>query len=503
MTTTLEHPEYAPSPWVREKATAEQRMLVGGELVAATGGATFATVDPATGGEITRVPLAGESDVDRAVMAARAAFEGPWGRTTPRERERLLHALADRLESVADEMAQLEALDQGKPFPHARAIDMQFAIDHLRYYAGWPTKIEGTIAPLGRPDALGAIHREPVGVVGAIIPWNFPIMLAAWKIAPALAAGCAVVLKPAPEAPLTTLRLAELALEVGLPDGALNVVTGDDDTGRALVAHPAVDLIAFTGSIATGREVARGGAANLTPVALELGGKNPFVMFADADVEAGVGALIQAAYFNAGQVCSSASRLLVEDAIHDQVVDAVAGVAESLPVGPGLAPDTIVGPLVSQAQHARVSGYLERARAAGAAVRAGGGPPPGMEGGFFVAPTVVTDVGDELECVQEEIFGPVLVVQPFSGEDDVLRKANGTRFGLNAAVWSSDLAKAQRVASALRVGTVWINTYYEFDPSIPFGGDKQSGYGRDGGRAGLEKFLKEKAVWTSLGVPAT
>lgn len=490
-------------PGVLEALGSERRMLIGADWRAAEDGGTFATLDPATGREIARVPEAGAADVDRAVAAARRALEGPWGRMSAAERGLLLFRLADLVNDCAEELAQLESLDGGKPVTAARAADLPLAIDHLRYFAGWPTKLEGRTIPGPAPDALIYTRREPVGVVAAIIAWNLPLLLCAWKLAPAVAAGCAVVLKPAEETPLSALRLGELALEAGIPPGVVNIVTGHGQTtGAALVRHPGVDMVAFTGSRETGHEIARNAAGTLKHVALELGGKSPNIILADADVDAAAAAAAQAIFFNSGQVCSAGSRLLVARGLHDHVAAAVAEHGAALAPGPGLDESTTLGPLVSDEQLARVTGYLDRGLRDGARVVAGGGRPAGVDpGGFFVEPTVVTDVPDDLTICREEVFGPVVVVQAFDDEDEAVRRANATDYGLAAAVWTRDVGRAHRIAAGLQAGTVWINGYHGYDAAVPFGGFKRSGYGRDNGEEALLKYVQTKAVWTYLTPP--
>jgi phenylacetaldehyde dehydrogenase len=435
------------------------------------------------------------------VASCRAALAGPWRSWTAAERERTLHRLADLIEAHAEELAQLDALDSGKPFRQIEAVDVQLAIGHLRYYAGWPTKLEGGTLPNISPGTHVTTRREPIGVVGAIVPWNFPLCQACFKVAPALAAGCTVVLKPAEQTPLSALRLGELALEAGLPEGVLNVITGDGTTaGAALVEHPGVAKIAFTGSEEVGKEIARRGAATLKHVSLELGGKNPNIVFPDADVAEAAAAAASAIFFYTGQVCSAGSRLMVHRKSYDDVIAAVVEEAGKLRMGPGLAEDTTLGPLISPVQRARVMGFVDGAVGQGATVATGGRIPGGpLSDGYFHEATVLIDVSDEQTVVREEIFGPVLVVQPFDTIEEVAERANRTTFGLAAGVWTNDVRTAHRMADALEAGTVWINTYNLFDGAAPWGGYKQSGYGRDGGLEGIEKFLQTKTVWTHVG----
>jgi phenylacetaldehyde dehydrogenase len=499
LATTLDSAQFEVLPEVRAFATGTKQMIIDGEHRDAAGGTTFATVDPASGEPLAEVAQAGPEDIDRAVQAARRALEGPWGALPATERSRLLGRLADLLEEHADEMAQIESLDNGKPVIYARAGDLHLAIDQLRYFSGWPTKIAGETLPVGYPDMLAYTRREPVGVIGAIVPWNFPLTLAMWKVAPALAAGCTVVLKPAEQTPLTALRLGELALEAGIPPGVLNVCPGYGETGAALVEHPDVDKISFTGSGEVGKLIARSASPTLKQVTLELGGKSPNIILADADIEAAVAGAAAAIFFNSGQVCSAGSRLMVERAVYDEVVSAVVDEAGKLQLGPGLDPKTTLGPLVSDEQLERVTGYLERGVQDGASVACGGQRANGeLSSGYFVEPTVLTDVPDEATVCREEIFGPVVVAQPFDSLEELASRANATSFGLAAGVWTTDVRKAHKLAAMLQAGTVWINCFNYFDAAAPFGGYKESGYGRDNGRAALEQYLQVKTVWTNL-----
>jgi phenylacetaldehyde dehydrogenase len=487
-------------PAVQAFIDGPKQLLIGGRHVDAEAGGTFETIDPATGQVITTAAAATERDVHLAVESARAALDGPWGKLSAHERERVLHRFAELIESHGEELAQLDSLDSGKPFRQIEAVDVQLAIGQFHYYAGWASKIEGGTLPVIAPDTQVTTRREPIGVVGAIVPWNFPLCQASFKIAPALAAGCTVVLKPAEQTPLSGIRLGELALEAGIPEGVLNVVTGFGTVGAALVDHPGVDKIAFTGSEEVGKEIARRGAATLKHVSLELGGKNPNIVFADADIELASATAAAAAFFYTGQVCSAGSRLMVERRVYDDVVSAVVDEAGKLQLGPGLAEETTLGPLVSDEQRKRVAGFIEGAVGDGASVVTGGGIPNGpLAGGYFHEPTVVADVTDEHTIVAQEVFGPVVVVQPFESVEEVAARANRTSFGLAAGVWTHDLRKAHAIANALQAGTVWVNTYNLFDAAAPWGGYKQSGYGRDGGREGIEKYLQTKTVWTHFG----
>jgi len=476
-----------------------QRLLIGAERTEAADGRTFATLDPATGREIAQVPQAGVRDVDRAVKAARAAFaDGPWASMGAAGRERLMRALADAMQERAEELAQIESLDNGKPVGLAQYVDVNGAIGHLRYFAGWPTKIEGAVLPVAAPNMHCYTRREPVGVCGQIIPWNFPLLMAAWKLGPALAAGCTVVLKPAEQTPLSALRIGELALEVGFPPGVLNVLTGDGETGAALVDHPDVDKIAFTGSTAVGREIGAKAGRALKRVTLELGGKSPNIILPDADIDAAIKGSFQAIYFNSGQACNAGSRLFVPAERFDEVMSGLADAAEAARLGPGLDPGTQLGPLVSAEQRERVMGYIEAGRSEGAEVLVGGEAALADSGGYFVAPTLFATTSDELRISREEIFGPVLVASPYDSLEEVAARANAGEYGLAAGVWTRDISNAHRLAAMLRAGMVYINTWGVVDPSAPFGGFKASGIGREHGHDGLDAYLETKTVWTAL-----
>ena len=437
------------------------------------------------------------------MKAARAAFEtGPWSRITASERTRLIWKLADLLEKNLEEFAQLESLDNGKPLAVARAADIPLAVENFRYMAGWCTKIEGNTIPLSVPYTPGAKYlaytlREPVGVVGQIIPWNFPLLMAAWKLGPALATGNTIVLKPAEQTPLTALRLGELIQEAGIPDGVVNIVTGlGEDAGAPLAAHPDVDKVAFTGSTEVGKLILQAAAGNLKKVSLELGGKSPNVVLDDADIDAAIAGAASAIFFNHGQCCCAGSRLYVEKKSFDKVVEGVANVAEKISVGPGFDPRTQMGPLVSEEQLSRVCGYLDAGAAEGAKAIAGGTRLG--DRGYFVKPTVLVNTNENMKVVQEEIFGPVVTAIPFSDTDDLIPRANNSTYGLAAGVWTSDIKKAHNIAAKLRAGTVWINCYNIFDAALPFGGYKQSGWGREMGHEVLEQYTEVKAVCAAL-----
>jgi acyl-CoA reductase-like NAD-dependent aldehyde dehydrogenase len=478
-----------------------RRMLIDGKWVEAVSGKTFETVDPATGRVLARVAEGDTEDVDRAARAARRAFDaGPWPRMAPAERQKLLLRLADLIEAHGLELAQLETLDNGKSLGESQHVDIPSAAETFRYYAGWVNKIAGETNPTD-PSLFSFTLREPVGVCGQIIPWNFPLLMAAWKLAPALACGNTCVLKPAEQTPLTALRLGELLQEAGIPDGVVNIVPGFGPTaGAAIVAHPLIDKIAFTGSTEVGKEIHRETAHTLKRVSLELGGKSPNIVFADADVAEAVKGALMGVFFNQGEVCCAGTRLFVEDRLHDEFADAVAKAAATMKQGPGLDPGTQVGPLVSAEQLERVTGYLEIGKQEGAKVLTGGerNTAPGLEGGYFVKPTVFTGVRNDMRVAQEEIFGPVVAVIPFKDEDDAVLQGNDTFYGLAAGVWTRDVSKAHRVARAIRAGTVWVNCYNVFDVMAPFGGYKQSGYGRELGRHALDLYTQVKSVWMRI-----
>ncbi len=475
-----------------------KRMLIGGQWVAAASGKTFETRNPATGDLLAVVPEGDREDIDRAVAAARAAFDGPWRRMKPDERAALMHALADVIDAHYDELAWLDTLDMGSPIRHTRG-SRRHLVGLMRYFAGQATAIHGLTAETSlNGDMFAATLKEPVGVVGAIIPWNGPLWATVFKTAPVLATGCTLVLKPAEDAPLTPLRFAELALQAGVPPGVINVVTGfGPGAGAALAEHAGVDKLSFTGSVGTGQQIVRASAGNLKRLSLELGGKSPHILFDDADVQRAAQSAAMGVFANAGQICSAGTRVFVQRGIYDEVVDAMARAGVALRVGAGIDPASDIGPLVSPRQMARVLGYVDSARDEGARLVSGGArlDGPAHAQGNFIAPTVFADVRDPMRIAREEIFGPVASVMPFDDLDEVVRRANDSPFGLGAGVWTRDIGRAHAIAKRLQSGSVWVNCYNQMDPSMPFGGVKQSGYGRESGAQQLDEYLNVKGLW--------
>lgn len=491
--------KYTVSEKTRQFVTGERLMYIDGEWVASSSGETFDVLEPSTGDLLARVPVATIEDVDRAVKAAHRAFKtGPWANMRPYERQQLILKLADLIEAHADDFAQLESLDNGKSATMARAADVEGVIRFFRYMAGWATKLEGTTKTLSAPgDTFAYTRKEPVGVVGGIVPWNFPLSMAAWKVGPALATGCTVVLKPAEITPLTALLLVELAEKAGFPAGVFNVITGKGSVaGQALASHPLVNKVAFTGSTGVGKTVGHATIDNMTRVSLELGGKSPVIVLEDADIAKAAQGAADAIFFNQGQVCCAGSRLYVHRKIYDKVVAEVAGIANSLKLAPGLDPECGMGPLVSQQQFETVTRYIDIGINEGAEVAAGGKALDGS--GYFVQPTVLANTSNSMRVVQEEIFGPVLCAQPFDTIDEVITKANDSEFGLGASIWSNNLSLVHQMIPQIEAGTVWVNTHNVVDACLPFGGVKQSGFGREQGHEQLENFLETKSVWMAL-----
>ena len=495
---TITGTDFTESTFLRQQPV---KMLIGGQWVEAASGKTFETMNPSTGQVLAKVAEGDSEDIDRAVAAARKAFEsGVWPKLTPSQRGRLLWKLADLIEQHAEELAQLETLNNGKPIKYSRGGDVPLTADHFRYFAGWATKLEGDTIPVSIPNMFTYTLREPVGVVGQIIPWNFPLQMAAWKLAPALACGNTVILKPAEQTPLSALRLGELIGEAGFPDGVVNIVPGFGETaGAALATHPDVDKIAFTGSTEVGKLILQASVGNLKKVTLELGGKSPNIIFPDADLKFAIRGAINAIFFNQGQVCTAGSRLFVHKSVYDQVLSGLTDYASKMKLGMGIDPATDLGPLVSQEQLERVTGYIETGKREGATTTIGGSRPDSEQlPGYFVQPTVFDNVKDEMTIAREEIFGPVVVALPFEEVEEVAARANKSIYGLSAGVWTNDVKKVHKMAAALKAGVVWVNTYNQFDAAAPFGGYKQSGYGREMGHAVLDAYTQIKTVWVNL-----
>lgn len=490
-------------PAVREFCAKDLRCLVDGKFVAAGEGTTFQSIDPSNGRPIASVPRCSKADIDAAVKAARRAFDGgSWHKLGVMGRAVLLWKLADLVQENAAELAQLESLDTGKAIKEAESIDIPGAAQWFRYYSGAAPRIHGETFPMTVPGQWHSFTlREPVGVVGAIIPWNFPLVVASWKLAPALACGCTVVLKPPEETPLTCLRLAELAVEAGFPPGVINVVTGyGEEAGAPLSAHPMVDKVTFTGSTEVGRKIIEASKENFKRLTLELGGKSAHIVFADADIDSAAKVAARAGIFrNQGQICSAGSRVLAEASIYDRVVEQMTAHANAVRVGPGLSRETQMGPVISEAQYERVLGYIKTGREKdGAAVTTGGGPVAAYPDGYFIEPTVFAGVRNDMVVAQEEIFGPVVVIIPFADEEEAIAIANDTTYGLAAGVWTNDLKRAHRMVQSLRAGTVWVNTYNMIDVTTPWGGVGASGIGREHGQAALEHYTEIKTGVISL-----
>jgi len=498
---TMLDPAESLDPAARKFLASPVLLQIGGRDVPAADGATFSTLNPANGKVLVDVNEAGQADVDGAVAAARRALgDRSWRDMTPRDRAQLLFRLADLLEENAEELAQLESLDSGKPLANARKTDIPQSADHIRYFAGWATKIEGATIPTSQGNHFVYTRREPVGVCALIVPWNYPLLMASWKIAPALACGNTIILKPAEQTPLTAARLGQLAAEAGFPPGVFNVLQGRGEvTGRVLAAHRGIDKIAFTGSTLVGQEIMSVAARSLTRVSLELGGKSPNLVFADADIEAAIGGTGWGIFYNMGEDCCAGSRIFVQRSVFDEVVKGLAQLASTIPVGPGFDPSTKIGPLISAEQRTRVDGYVQGSSEDGARIVVGGRCPGGeLENGFFYEPTVITGLGNDSKIAQEEVFGPVVVAIPFDDEDEAITLANDTPYGLASGVWTNDLRRAHRVAGAIRAGMVYVNDYGPSDAAAPFGGFKASGFGREHGRAAIELYTEEKTVWVNL-----
>ncbi|MBX9670242.1 MAG: aldehyde dehydrogenase family protein [Candidatus Obscuribacterales bacterium] len=495
--TVMQEKELLCKEWLKKP----KKLLINGKWVEPKTGKYFKTYNPATEEVLSEIAEAGKEDVDMAVKAARQAFEdGRFHRKmSAAQRARCMYKLADLIEKHADELAELETLDNGKPINESKHVDVPATIETYRYYAGWATKLEGETINANN-NFFTYTLREPIGVVGQIIPWNFPMLMQAWKWGPALACGNSVVLKPAEQTPLTALRIGELALEAGFPEGVINIVTGlgPDSAGEFLANHDDVDKIAFTGEDKTGQLIVQASVKTLKRVSLELGGKAPNIVFADADIEAAVNGAITGIFFNQGQVCCAGSRLFLEKSIHDEFMSRLLDRVGKMRQGSGLDEKTQIGPQVSKDQQERVLSYVDIAKKEGAKLACGGEQPEDLKKGYFVKPTIFTNVKNDMRIAQEEVFGPVLAVIPFEGMDDVADQANKVRFGLSGAVWTKDVKKAHKFASHIKAGTIWVNCYNVFDPAVPFGGYKMSGYGRELGKHSIELYSNIKSVWVNM-----
>ena len=482
-------------------ASKKYQLFIDGQWVDSESGKTFKTPNPATGETLAEVAEADKADIDKAVSAARRAFEGKWSKMSARDRGRLLYKLSQLIEQHAGDLAAIETADNGKPIKESLYVDLPQVVENFEYFAGWSTKIEGETIPVPG-KMLNYTLREPIGVCGQIIPWNFPLLMAAWKLAPALAAGNTIVLKPAEQTPVGAMELAKLIQEAGFPEGVVNIVPGYGETaGAALAAHPGIDKVAFTGSTEVGKMIAKAAADNLTKVSLELGGKAPNIVFADSDIEQAVAGAMMGIFYNQGQVCCAGSRLFVEESVKDQFLDKLSEKAGKITVGDPMDKSTQMGPQVSEEQLNRIKGYVDIAREEGATVVAGGQSPQ-LEGafqkGYFFSPTIFSEVKNSMRVAQEEIFGPVVSVITFKDEDDLLKQANDTIYGLSAGIWTRDITRAHRFAKEIKAGVIWINTFNMFNAASPFGGYKQSGYGREMGRHALDLYTQVKSVWVDL-----
>ncbi|WP_455663129.1 aldehyde dehydrogenase family protein [Pradoshia sp.] len=485
------------SPKLAKFLEGTKQLYINGKFVDSVGGKTFDTMNPATGEVLAKVAEAEAEDIDLAVKAARKAFEeGPWSRMSASQRSRLIYKLADLMEENKVELAQLETLDNGKPYSETSKADVPLAVEHFRYFSGWATKIVGQTIPV-QGNFFNYTRHEPVGVVGQIIPWNFPLLMAAWKLGAALATGCTVVLKPAENTPLSALYMAELIQEAGFPDGVVNIVPGYGQTaGQPLVDHPGVDKIAFTGSTKVGKSIMRSAADTLKRITLELGGKSPNIILPDADLKKAVPGALMGIMFNQGQVCCAGSRLYVQKDMYDNVVSDLVSNTKKIKQGNGMEEGTTMGPLISSTQQSRVKGYIDKGIEEGAEVLTGGDIP--FDKGYFVSPTIFADVNHSMTIAKEEIFGPVVAAMPFDDIDDLVEKANDSMYGLAAGVWTQDIKKAHYIAHKLKAGTVWVNTYNTFDAGSPFGGYKQSGLGREMGSYALDNYTEVKSVWINM-----
>jgi betaine-aldehyde dehydrogenase len=477
------------------------QLFIDGQFVDAESGKTFNSPNPATGETFAEVAEADKADIDKAVAAARKAFEGKWSKISARDRGRLLYKLSQLIERDTAQLAELETSDNGKPIKESTYIDIPSVVENFEYFAGWATKIEGETIPVPG-QMFNYTLREPVGVCGQIIPWNFPLLMAAWKLAPALAAGNTVVLKPAEQTPVTAMEFAKLVQEAGFPEGVVNVVPGYGETaGAALASHKGIDKIAFTGSTEIGKVIAKAAADNLTKVSLELGGKAPNIIFADADLDQAVNGAMMGIFFNQGQVCCAGSRIFVEEKIKEEFLGRFKEKADRIKVGDPMDKATLMGPQVSEEQLNKIKGYVGIAREEGATVFAGGESPqldPQFQNGYFFQPTIFSEVNNSMRVAQEEIFGPVTSVISFDNDEELIRQANETIYGLSAGIWTRDITRAHRFAKAVKAGVVWINTYNMFNAASPFGGYKQSGYGREMGKHALEMYTQVKSVWVDL-----
>ena len=477
------------------------QLLIDGQWVDAESGKTFTTPNPSTGETLAEVAEADKADIDKAVKAARKAFEGKWSKMSARDRGRLMYKLSQLIEEKTDELAALETADNGKPIKESTYVDLPQVAENFEYFAGWATKIEGETIPVPG-QMFNYTLREPVGVCGQIIPWNFPLLMAAWKLGPALAAGNTVVLKPAEQTPVTAMELGKLIQEAGFPEGVVNIVPGYGETaGAALASHPGIDKVAFTGSTEVGKIIARAASDNLTKVSLELGGKAPNIVFADADIEQAVNGAMMGIFFNQGQVCCAGSRLFVQDGVKDEFLERLKEKSSKIVVGDPMNKDTQMGPQVSEEQLNRIKGYCDIAQKEGASVVTGGCPPqldPEFQKGYFFQPTIFGEVTNQMRVAQEEIFGPVVSMLSFKDEDDLIKQANETIYGLSAGIWTSNITRAHRFAKEIKAGVIWINTYNMFNAASPFGGYKQSGYGREMGKHALEMYTNVKRVWVDL-----